>query len=136
MAGEKPRRLLFDPPLYKYLDDNIPHVEITPYRYYIIFFVFIFGVADLLSTFAAYTVTSVRYETNPIMRQFLSSDPLFAAIGKFIAVFVVAVLAILGEKHIRQVPYWKLYMKGHILIGFVVVFINFLVAARFYFDLW
>lgn len=89
--------------------------------------VIVWGFADTASTLTAARFVGAHHELNPLV-QSLIADPVSLLAVKLAAVFVVASLALVGERFVRTVPWWRTYLAALIGVGVGVTAVNTLVA--------
>lgn len=95
--------------------------------------VFVWGFADTASTLTAAAAVGAHHELNPLVRG-LIADPVALIAVKLAAGFVVASLALAGERFVRTVPWWRTFMAALIGVGVGVTAINALVALSPVYD--
>jgi len=87
--------------------------------------VLLWGLGDVLSTYFAYAaVRTSAAETNPWMAMLLSYHPVLIAVVKGAVVLYVGVALLTYRGVVQQVPGWRLWLSGVVVLGVLVVLNN------------
>ena len=90
--------------------------------------VFVWGAGDLFSTFLALHVTSVAFETNPLVRALLAHHPLLVVAMKGATAMVVGLAPLQYRSVVERVPLWRWWFVGVLVAGSAVVVTTLYVA--------
>lgn len=91
--------------------------------------VLVWGLGDVLSTFAAHAATgAVNGELNPLVSSLLDSDPLLVVALKAGVVLCVGLVLLVYRDRVLTVPGWRVWMSAIVGLGVIVVANNLVVA--------
>ncbi|MFB6184597.1 MAG: DUF5658 family protein [Haloarculaceae archaeon] len=87
--------------------------------------VFVWGFGDAVSTILALALTGTHtLEVNPWMRLLLASHPLVLVAVKFAVVLYVGIVLLELRSFVEDVPGWRAWMLGLLLLGVGAVLSN------------
>jgi hypothetical protein len=110
--------------------EGVTSHDVSPPTYveYVYALVLVWGLGDILSTYAAVSAVGPGMEFNPWMRVLLATEPLLVAAVKAAVVLYAGVVLLECRAIVERVPGWQLWFAGVLVLGWAVVLNNLAIA--------